>query len=274
MGSQFGALVGGLWGDAGKNFVDLQGGPDKVFGTKPKVADFTPVDLGAEQNKVTSTNLDNADSIMAMLDKFVPGFTDMIKQGTDNSLSMLKGEIPQDVQDQVQRTDAFQSLMGGFAGTGMSHALSARDFGRTSLDMIQAGTNSAQLWSKLAETSYSPFILNTSQQAGTTAANNAGQQAHDQFQFNVDAAPDPGALGTFNLDTALGMKMLDFGMGAAGGAIGGAGGAAAGGGGSGGGGASSWSLMGGNGSAPAWQYNSSTGQYGQVPVAQPVWGSG
>jgi hypothetical protein len=222
--SQIGALIGGLWGDAGQNFVNEQGGADKVFGTKPKVAPFVPVDLSDETGTALAGNLENADSITKFLNTIVPGFSDILGTGLDNTLSELRGEIPQDVQDEVYRSSAFKSLMGGFGGTGMGKALAARDFGLTSLNMTQLGNNSAQLWTKLAEEAYSPWLVGTSEQAAATAANNAGKQATDQFQFNVDAAPDPGALGTFNLDAALGQQMLSFGMASAGGAMGGGGG--------------------------------------------------
>lgn len=226
MGSQIGALFGGLFGDAGQNFVDLQGGPDAVFGRKPDVAPFVPVDLSAETGKAVGGDLQNYDAITSLLNKIIPGFSDQVAQASANTTSELKGEIPQDVQDAVMRSSAFQSLQGGYAGTGMSKALTARDLGTTSLNLTQLGNNSAQVWTDIAEKAYSPFTVSTSEQAGTTAANNAGKQATDQFQFNVDAAPDPGAAGIFNLDKELGQQMLSFGLGAAGGAIAGGGAAA------------------------------------------------
>ena len=265
--SQIGALVSGLWGDAGSNFVNEQGGPDAVFGTKPQVADFTPIDLAAETGKATAGNLQNYGAVTELLNKISPGFSDMLAKGSQNTLSELSGEIPQDVQDQVMRSSAFQSLMGGFSGTNMAHALTARDLGRTSLDLTNMGTNSAQSWAKYAQDAYSPFTVSTGEQAATTAANNQGKQAHDQYQFNVDAAPDPGAAGVFNLDTALGEQMLSIGGAFAGGGMGG--------------GSRStptqqspmtYGIVGGSGNDPAYQYNSSTGTFVQVPRATGAWG--
>lgn len=221
--SQIGALFGGLFGDAGQGFVDEQGGPDKVFGTKPDVAPFVPVNLSDETRKAVEANLSNYPGISNLLDKIIPGFSDMLAQGSENTLSELRGELPQDVQDQVTRSAAFKSISGGFGGTQMAGALTARDLGLTSLNLTQLGTNSAQMWSSIAEGAFGPFTVSTGQQAGTTAANNAGIQANKQFQFNVDAAPDPGAAGVFELDRQLGEMMLSFGLGAAGGAIAGGG---------------------------------------------------
>lgn len=254
-----------------------------IFGTKPKVADFVPVDLGAEQSKALASNQGNADDIVSMLDKFVPGFSDILKQGLGTSASLMRGEIPQDVQDQVKRSDAFQSLMGGFAGTGMSKALTARDFGRTSLDLQQAGANSAQLWTKLAESSYSPWMVTTAEEASQTAANNAGAQATQQYQYNVDAAADPSKLGLFNLQTAQNQQQqsqvssiagLLAGLGStqlSGVGSSGAGGAAPGG--------NTTIYNGtlapvgnyGGGGTPGFAYNPSTGQYGQVSGAATDW---
>lgn len=267
MGSQIGALFGGLWGDPGQNFVNLQGGPDAVFGQKPQVADFTPTNLSDETGKAVDANTANYDSISALLNKIIPGFSDILQQGSSNTLSELQGQLPADVQAQVQRSSAFQSLMGGFSGTGMAKGLTARDLGRTSLDLTTMGNNSAQVWSKLAEEAYSPFTVSTAEQAGTTAANNAGAQANQQFKYNVAAAPDPGAAGIFNVDAALGQQMLSFGMAAAGGGIGGGGGGYNAGV---GGQNASLQLVGGSGNSSAYQYNPSTGQYAQVPQATAV----
>lgn len=248
--SQIGALFQGLWGDAGASFVGEQGGPNKVFGTKPSVANFVPIDLSAETGKAVAGNLENYSSITDLLNKLIPGFSDMLSQGASNTASELRGELPPDVAAQVQRGAAYKALQGGYSGTPMGHALGARDLGRTSLDLMAAGTNAAQLWTNLAESAYSPFTVSTGQQAGTTAANNAGLQAQQQFEYNVKAAPDPGALGIFNVDAALGQQMLSFGMAAAGGAMGGGGGTG-----------SAQAPTGAGYGTPGYMYNPQTGQY-------------
>ena len=225
--SQIGALVGGLWGDAGENFVNEQGGASKVFGTKPEVAPYVPIDLGEEIGKATGFNLENLDAITGLLDKVIPNFSELLQTGTANALALTRGELPQTDVEALMRSSAFKALQGGFGGTPMGTALSLRDLGISTLQGQEAGANMAQLWAKQAEEAYSPFLVSTGQTAGTTAANNAGLQAQQQFQFNVDAAPDPGALGIFNVDAALGQQMLSFGMASLGGIGGGGGGGGA-----------------------------------------------
>jgi hypothetical protein len=281
--SQIGALFSGLFGDAGKSFVAEQGGPDKVFGTKPQVAPFVPVDLSEEQRKALESNKLSVDDLNELLNAIYPNYSELLQVGSDNALALLHGDLPQGVQDNVFRNSAFASMMGGYAGSGMAGARTARDLGLTSLDLMERGQNSAQRWEQAALANASPFTITTMQQAGTTAANNAGQQSFLQSTYNVKAAPDPGAAGIFALDTALGQQMLSMGGAFAGAAMAGGGGSSAGASSAG----SQWvgagaaGIAAGNnyqlystGSGATWQYNPQSGTYQNVPKAQPVWGGG
>lgn len=191
------------------------GGSSKVFGVKPGVADYTPTDLGAEAGKAVRSNTANYADIAAYLEKQFPGWGEMVKTGSRNTQSMLRGEIPQDVQDSIKRSSAYRSLQGGFAGSGMSKALTVRDFGKTSLDLIEAGGNAAQRWMGITGGASAPFLVTAPAQGEATFKNNLYKQAVEQFKFNVAAAPDPGAAGQFNLQTALGSQAMSFGLGSA-----------------------------------------------------------
>jgi hypothetical protein len=219
----FGSLLSG--GDIGQSLIgDISGGdPSKIFGSKPKVAPYVPVDLATETGKSLAGDLGNYDAVAALLNKIIPGFTDQIAQGSQNALSELQGQIPADVAEQVQRSDAYKALEGGYGGTAMSKALTARDLGLTSVNLMQMGNNTAQVWSNIAEGGFSPWEISAGQEAGTTATNNAGIQTNQQFKYNVKAAPDPSTAGQFALDQHIGDQFLSFGLGAAGGAIAGAG---------------------------------------------------
>lgn len=208
IGSALGGLVGGLFGGGGASVYNPFGNagqnlnPTDVFGTKPGVAPYTPVNLSNETATAIAGNLSNVDAMTQYLDSIAPGFSDILKQGFSNTLDELKGIVPQDVQSWFARSDAGKALQGGFGeGGSMRHYLTARDVGNTSLGLTQIGTNSAQQWTQLAEQAYSPWTTSTSQQAAVTAANNLGQQTQKQMEFNVAAAPDPTALGLFNFNT-------------------------------------------------------------------------
>lgn len=245
--------------------ADLSGGSNAVFGTKPKVAPFTPVSLDEATKTTLGINEGNFGDIIKYLNQVVPGFSDLLQSGSDASKELLtqgetlaSGQIPSDVMSSVERSSAFQSLQGGFSGSPMGRALSARDLGLTSLNLINQGagligqgSNAAQLWTQLAEGAVSSFVTSTSQEAAVEAANNAGKQATDQYQFNVNAAPDPAALGKFNTNVAIGQQLV----GVAGGILGGGSGGA------------------GHSAAPVgstnWQYNPTTGSFSQAQ-AQPA----
>jgi len=66
-----------------------------------------------------------------------------LQQGT-NTASQLRGEVPSDVAQQIQRNTAEQSIFGGYGGSGMSRNLTSRDLGLTSLDMMQRGNQGLQ----------------------------------------------------------------------------------------------------------------------------------
>jgi hypothetical protein len=63
---------------------------------------------------------------------------DIWGQMRPNVTSMLAGQVPQDVQDQIRRNAAFTSMSSG-AGTGGTGAITARDLGLTSLDLTEKG---------------------------------------------------------------------------------------------------------------------------------------
>jgi len=192
---------------------------DQVFGSVPTAAPFIPTDPMMELSTLLSGEIKDWSQItnisdlyqkymLSALDEAIPGFTDILKQGGTDTSALLKsalpleeGKIPPDVAAAVARSAAFQSLGAGTVGGPMGAALAARDFGLTSLDLMNQGanllgqgTNAAQRWSQIAggtilppsQSMYSPeFFLNFMQQQ------NQMRQAQDQLQRNLAAAPDP-----------------------------------------------------------------------------------
>ena len=69
----------------------------------------------------------------------VPGYKEAQAQRAQNALALLRGELPADVAAQVQRQAAGRALAGGYAGSEAARNLTARDIGRTSLALQQAG---------------------------------------------------------------------------------------------------------------------------------------
>lgn len=115
-------------------------------------ANMPGLDVGASINEVSALmpqtnrleqgrNTFNQQEITRILEGAIPGFSEGQAQRTNNALSMLRGELPDDVLAEVQRRSNTRALEGGYAGTGFGRNLTARDIGRTSLDLTREGAD-------------------------------------------------------------------------------------------------------------------------------------
>ncbi len=185
------------------------GALSNIFGSKPDVPTLPGLTLPEEQQKAIQANIAAApgaaqlarlsqDQIKAMMNFAIPGFDTITGQASSNIQSLLKGEIPTDVSQQVTRSGAARALTGGFGGSGMAGNLVARDLGLTSLGLTQQGLTSAQSWLNSMEALYAPsqalysgmFITPQQEFAAST------QERDLQFQRNwlqnqIKAMPDP-----------------------------------------------------------------------------------
>lgn len=213
-----------------------------IFGGKPRIAKYKPVDLTKEQGTAIAGNVSNfpdiahlgdlySDQELSQLEKILPGYGAQTSAGratTDALFSqaqpLLHGEIPQDVQDAVQRSSAYQSLSGGYAGSPMSKALTARDLGLTSLNLMSQGANlagqgvnSMQAWDSLARRDMldpGSMFVTPAQEGANAQTQHLLSQQQRQNQFNVDAAPDPVAKGIFDSTmSVIGMVLSAYGGG-------------------------------------------------------------
>lgn len=220
---------------------------EDIWGSIPEVAPFTNVDLQEEQLRALEGNVEAWPAIeklgglyqkymMGGLEKAFPGFASIMGLGGETTQQMLEqaktlmaGEIPEDVRRQIMRSSAYQSLMGGTAGSQMAGALTARDLGRTSLDLITqganlagAGGNAAQQWSNIASNtimSPSGWVVTPAQQAEMALTNNLIQQRTKQMEYNMAALPDPASAGIHDAAFSLIQAYAGRGMGGGGGDI-------------------------------------------------------
>lgn len=192
---------------------------DQVFGRKPDVPPLQPTDPLAELSTLLGGEIKDWPQIeelsnlyqnymLGALDTAVPGFSDILKQGGVDAQALLqealpleKGQIPEDVAQQVTRSAAFQSLGAGTLGGPMGSALAARNLGLTSLDLMSQGANlatsggnAAQRWAGIASGTILPPSANMYSPEWFSqfiAQQRASQQAIAQQRANVAAAPDP-----------------------------------------------------------------------------------
>jgi hypothetical protein len=215
----YGQIAGGL-SELG---FGLAGG----FGSRPKVAMFHPINLGSEMGKAIGSDIGAfpqleqlgklySSDLLDQLNTMLPGYSGTLAKGEadtskllDVSNQLLTGDLPDDVKSQIERSDAFQALSGGYAGSGMSRSLTARDLGLTSLDLMRQGAsmlgqggNSAQQWAQMAKGNMldpSSFFITPQQQGQFDLTNTILRQQSLQNKYNQQAAPDPTMLGLMQI---------------------------------------------------------------------------
>lgn len=203
-------------------------------GKKPQIAPFTPVNLDEEQRRAiagnernfeassdlaTRTNTYNQAELRRMLRVAIPNYDALVGKQGDVISSMLSGELPKDVVNQIQRNSAERAGAGGYGVSGMGRNLEARDLGLNSLQLVQQGLSSAERWlagtkalSVPGQMDVASMFLSPAQRAAATVANNTGQQMQQQFANNVAAAPDPTMNAIGGLFSQVGGSLFGAGM--------------------------------------------------------------
>lgn len=179
-----------------------------LLSSAPSVPKWNDITLGDEQKKAieqnqaslpalqtlaSGVNAFNQEQIQKMLRSAIPNY-DAITQGVSNNITtLLRGEIPQDVQRQLETKAAGRALTGGYSGTGMHHNLTSRDLGLTSLSLIESGMNTAQNWLKTMDAMLQPNFFNVSsmfvtpgQQFQATFENQQARFSRDWLKSQVD----------------------------------------------------------------------------------------
>ena len=210
------------------------------YAKKPDVPEFVPVDAAAQQLEAISgnlaalpsaqrlasqTNAFNLEQLQKMLKSAIPGYEQIQGQQSAVVQSMLRGELPKDVQNAIQNAAAARAIGGGYGGAGMQRTLTARDFGRTSYDITQQGLDSATRWMAATASMVMPQMMNVTSmflspaQRIQHAVNERNAAFNVQWTRNqIEAMPDPfkAALGdAFVQDEYEIMKLVGAAAGAA-----------------------------------------------------------
>lgn len=139
-----GAVIGGVGAAVGAN----QASKDRA-GARG-AANMPGLDIGLSVGEAgqlapktreleSQRNAFNRAQLLESLGIQIPGYQEGQAQRTQNAMSLLRGELPPDLASQIQRNTASKALTGGYAGSQAARNLTARDLGRTSLDLQQAG---------------------------------------------------------------------------------------------------------------------------------------
>jgi hypothetical protein len=162
-------------------------------------------EYGAMAQQMTDIDVQNKER---QLDEFVPGW----RQSTDKvraiNESYMRGEIPKDVADNLTRSAAFVTAMGGGSAQGQA-ALTARDLGLTSMQLQQQGMAGTQSYMQMMnqlmpEMTTAASVMGSqgmnAQMAVTTALQNA------ELKLRGDVATSQGQLQAATATQELGLR--------------------------------------------------------------------
>ena len=198
----------------------------ELYGRKPELPQMPTVSAQESQRKALQGNLDNMglmtslgsnvnqftrDEIGRMREAATPGFSRIQDLGTRTVESMMRGELPTDVSNLLQRNSAARSLAGGYGGSGMQRSLNLRDLGLTSLDMTQKGLSSAMNWLQVMEAPYkdkefniASMMFTPTQQAAFDVEERDKRYQWSWMNEQLQSMSDPTTRGLWNFGSSLG----------------------------------------------------------------------
>ncbi len=187
-----------VWGDLGMSLFGIgEGSGEELFGKKPVIpqtGDSAATAIAANQKNLPAAqalgagiNSFNQDQLLAMLRKAIPGYDEIIGKQKSILESEMKGEIPQDVADNIKRNAAVRSTYGGFGGSGMARNMTGRDLGLTSLAITDRALDAGSRWMQNMKNLSVPGQFDI-----TSMFISPDQQfQRDLLAAGVEAAPDP-----------------------------------------------------------------------------------
>lgn len=213
-----------------------------AYGKKPKIPKLGEIDPAKVQLDTVAGNMGvldtagalagatnklNVNNLKALFEQALPGQYGLAQE---NTLSLLKGQVPQDVQDAIQRTIAARTLGNagyGNAGGQFGDFSQARQLGLTSLQLQQQGLNQfGALQSMFPRLDVSSMFFSPQQRLSFAFEDRAAHFQRNLLFEQVKAAPNPAdvalAEGLDNDFAAFRQMILSY----AGGMMGGGGGGA------------------------------------------------
>jgi hypothetical protein len=163
-----GQAIGSVLGEFDRRFTALTTGPQTQFNFQAQpmawqniqareisaraAADeslgFNEANMSRWESMAKELTRIDVDTRMSMLDQFVPDWRQKRDAASAINDKLMRGEIPKDVADQLQRSAAYAAVIQG-GGAGVQRSLTARDIGATSMELQQRGMQGAQSWTQM-----------------------------------------------------------------------------------------------------------------------------
>jgi hypothetical protein len=145
----------------------------------------------------------SADELNKSLERMLPGYSALRDKGTETISSFMRGEIPQDVQDRIERKAAESGVASGTSGSQFNKFDKLRNLGFTSLDITREGLKSASSWiasaPKAPQFDFTSMFFSPQQRLGfefNQAQANTGVQKYNSWAGSLPS-PEQAALGGF-----------------------------------------------------------------------------
>jgi hypothetical protein len=138
------------------------------------------------------TGAADQNALNAILEEAAPGFAAGQKNRTRNASQLAAGQLPQDVEEYLQRSSAARAVGGGYGGTGAHRNLTLRDFGRTSMDAMKQGSD---MLSGIATSTPLAKLVSSYQFLGPVGgdlANLRSKERSEMMSYGALAAQSPG----------------------------------------------------------------------------------
>lgn len=178
-----------------------------LYGSKPATAN--PVDTATQSIMGNIGNLGDISTLTTGADTIsaqgaalpyqmnLPDYTGMLQSATGNVGQELKGQLPQDVQNQIQQQAAERGISTGQgAGSPNTGAATLADLGLTSLNMDQLGQTG---FGQLMQETPTGAQFNPASEFVTPAQ----EQEAAQYANMIAASPDPEAAGLLNTFSSM-----------------------------------------------------------------------
>lgn len=138
----------------------------------------------------------STDALLARMEKLMPGYAKLRNQVTGAISSQLSGQLPKDVSDYIQRYTSERAVAGGFGDSSFATALTARDLGRTSLDVINNALGAADRWiasnaSRAPGFNFTSMFLSPTERIGVGQWNEQQRFMQQSAVNQIDAMPSP-----------------------------------------------------------------------------------
>lgn len=102
--------------------------------------------LPLSEELASATNDAMARQFANMMEKLIPGYSEISKTIAENIRNQVSGNLPKDVENRIGRWSAERGISRGTGGSQFDDYGAVRDLGLTSLEVIDRGMNSAQKW--------------------------------------------------------------------------------------------------------------------------------